>query len=797
MFDEYFNPPPSAISPVQVADTSRAVDIADSPVSTSIDQDAPSTIHETLHEDLTSQGSSSNVRPSHTPFELLGKWTKNYPIANVIGDPSRSVSTRKQLQTNAMWCYFDIDAMQEEIHEFERLQVWKLVPCPDLVMLIKLKWIFKVKKDECGGVPKNKAYLVTKGYRHKEGIDFKESFAPVARIEAIRIFIANVATKNMTIYQMDVKTAFLNSELRKVVYVSQLEGFVYPDKINHVYRLKKALYGLKQAPHACDPVDTPMVDKSKLNKDLKGKPVDPTHYRRMIGSLMYLTSSRPDLKHEKQFFQVVLNKFALNNALDAQIKIKIEKCNARIEFSKPQREETYQVILDALKLSSCYPAFLVTVEVPEELGASLGRQQDLIGSENQELKSCRHVKSTCPTQDSLKSSSIFISKDKTISMRNRINLHTVRDDSLLDIKDFKAYKTYLDFATGKATPKKARKFKKVASPSKKFQHSTTADSTKRKISALPSCNPKAQLLNSLEIVVLLDKDLFESYGKAYSLKRDREDKDKDEDLPAGSDQGLKKQKTSKDAEPSKGSKSKESNSSSSKGTKSQTKSSGKSAQAEKSVFEYADTEMPLNQGSDLGNTDDQPNIKATSRDDWFKKPERPPTLDSDWNTTKTIDFRPPQTWIIKIAKAEKPHFRRAVALSLISQHMSMNNLKRHEYPFDLNKPLPLIEDRGRQVVPVKYFTSNDLEYLKGGSSSMKEDQQLNKFKEGDFPRLNLCDIEDMLLPLIHKKLSNLERDVIFDLNVALRMFTRCVVILKRVEDLQLGVENYQKKLNIT
>ncbi|GKF40774.1 retrovirus-related pol polyprotein from transposon TNT 1-94 [Tanacetum coccineum] len=142
-----------------------------------------------------------------------------------------------------------IDAMQEEIHEFERLQVWKLVPCLDLVMLIKLKWIFNVKKDECSGVLKNKARLVAKGYRQEEGIDFKESFAPVARLEAIRIFIANAANKNMTIYQMDVKTAFLNGELREVVYVSQPEGFVAQDKPNNVYMLKKALYGLKK-PHA-------------------------------------------------------------------------------------------------------------------------------------------------------------------------------------------------------------------------------------------------------------------------------------------------------------------------------------------------------------------------------------------------------------------------------------------------------------------------------------------------------------------------------------------------------------------
>ncbi|GKE00798.1 hypothetical protein Tco_1388781 [Tanacetum coccineum] len=135
---KYFNPPPSVVSPVQVAATPRDVDLANLLMSTLIDQDEPSTsipstqeqeqtpiisksveespktphfhgdpLHETLHEDSTSHGSSSNMRPSHIPFELLGKWTKNHPIANVIGDPSRSVSTRKQLQTDAMWCYFD------------------------------------------------------------------------------------------------------------------------------------------------------------------------------------------------------------------------------------------------------------------------------------------------------------------------------------------------------------------------------------------------------------------------------------------------------------------------------------------------------------------------------------------------------------------------------------------------------------------------------------------------------------------------------------------------------------------
>ncbi|GJS08936.1 retrovirus-related pol polyprotein from transposon TNT 1-94 [Tanacetum coccineum] len=259
----------------------RAVDIAGSPSSTTIDQDAPSLkpipnalfddpFHEPLHDVSTSQESLSHVQSSHPPLELIGKWTKDHPLANVIGKPSRPVSTRKQLKIDDMWCYFDafltsiepmnfkeamtepswIDAMQEEIYKFEWLQVWKLVPYPDRVMLIKFKWIYKVKKDEFGGILKNKARLVAQGFRQEEGIDFEESFASITRIEYIRIFVSNAANKNITIYHMDLKTAFLNGKLKEEVYVSQPEGFVDQDNPSHVYKLKKALFGLKQAPRA-------------------------------------------------------------------------------------------------------------------------------------------------------------------------------------------------------------------------------------------------------------------------------------------------------------------------------------------------------------------------------------------------------------------------------------------------------------------------------------------------------------------------------------------------------------------
>ena len=168
------------------------------------------------------------------------------------------------------------NAMQDEIHEFDRLDVWELVPAPDCAMIIALKWIFKVKLDEHGDVLKNKARLVAKGYRQEEGIDFEESFAPVAQIEAIRIFLANAASKNMVVYQMDVKTAFLNGDFKEVVYVCQPEGFVNQEHPTHVYRLKKALYGLKQAPRAWYDTLSKFLLSTGFNKGV----VDPTLFTR-------------------------------------------------------------------------------------------------------------------------------------------------------------------------------------------------------------------------------------------------------------------------------------------------------------------------------------------------------------------------------------------------------------------------------------------------------------------------------------------------------------------------------------
>nr|GEX80158.1 retrovirus-related Pol polyprotein from transposon TNT 1-94 [Tanacetum cinerariifolium] len=286
--------------------------------------------------------------------------------------------------------------------QFKRLDVWVLVPTPNNISPLTLKWLFKNKHDKEQTGIRNKSRLVVRGYLQEEGINFEESFASIARMEAIRIFLAYAAHKSFSVFQMDVKIAFLHGSLKKDVYVCQPEGFIDADHPRYVYKLKKALYRLKQAPRAwydelstflqqnhffkgtidptlfirhfhddilvvqvyvddiifdsthpryiqlfsnlmksqfemsmmgemtfflslqfnqspcgifinhsnyvleilkkygmesCDPVGTSMEIKDKLDLDQNGTLVDATKYRSMIGALMYLTSSRPDIVH--------------------------------------------------------------------------------------------------------------------------------------------------------------------------------------------------------------------------------------------------------------------------------------------------------------------------------------------------------------------------------------------------------------------------------------------------------------------------------------------------------------------
>nr|GEV95394.1 hypothetical protein [Tanacetum cinerariifolium] len=187
----------------------------------------------------------------------------------------------------------------------QRLDVWVLGPPLNNIKPLTLKWLFKNQHDEEKTIIRNKTCLVMRGYHQEEGIDFKESFALVARMEVIRIFLAYAAHKSFIVFQMDVKTTFLHGTLKEDVYVCQPEGFIDADHPSHVYKLKKALYGLKSMlmilslvlhTLACDPSCTPMEIKDKFYLDRNGSPVDAMKYHSMIGFLMYLTSSRSDIE---------------------------------------------------------------------------------------------------------------------------------------------------------------------------------------------------------------------------------------------------------------------------------------------------------------------------------------------------------------------------------------------------------------------------------------------------------------------------------------------------------------------
>ncbi|XP_019159136.1 PREDICTED: uncharacterized protein LOC109155899 [Ipomoea nil] len=168
---------------------------------------------------------------------------------------------------------------------------------------------------EDGLIFRNKARLVAKGYCQEEGIDFDETFAHVARFEAIRIFLAYAAHKNFKVYQMDVKSAFLNGLLEKEVYIEQLPGFAIECENKKVYHLQKALYGLKQAPRI------PMSTSLRMDIDNEGKDVDQKNFRGIIGSLLYLTASRPDISFAVGVWQTTKERRKQSNWKSRMIQI--------------------------------------------------------------------------------------------------------------------------------------------------------------------------------------------------------------------------------------------------------------------------------------------------------------------------------------------------------------------------------------------------------------------------------------------------------------------------------------------
>ncbi|KAJ9539154.1 hypothetical protein OSB04_031887 [Centaurea solstitialis] len=420
-FEENPPPPPSQISIPPIINATPITQVTPEPDKPTNSEDfSQTTVSEPAPTNFLPDPSVNEASTSGQVYQPPAlRWTKDHPIDQVLGNPSSGVKTRRQSGNVCLYVNFisenepkEIDdalrdpawvsAMQEELAEFIRNNVWLLVPRPRKRTIIGSKWIFRNKLDEIGTIIRNKARLVAQGYRQEEGVDYDETFAPVARLEAIQLFLAFAAHMNFKVFQMDIKNAFLNGKLNEEVYVAQPPGFVDPKFPDHVYKLNKALYGLKQAPRAwydtlstfllskgfvrgkidstlflkkypkhillvqiyvddiifrstkpklcekfellmkseykmsmmgeltfflglqikqsekgifinqgkyvhemlkkfdltsCTPMKTPMAPPLSLDKVSKGKPVDVTLYRGMIGSLLYLTASRPDIMY--------------------------------------------------------------------------------------------------------------------------------------------------------------------------------------------------------------------------------------------------------------------------------------------------------------------------------------------------------------------------------------------------------------------------------------------------------------------------------------------------------------------
>nr|GEY18403.1 retrovirus-related Pol polyprotein from transposon TNT 1-94 [Tanacetum cinerariifolium] len=218
----------------------------------------------------------SNMHTFYQPYPHEFQWTKDHPLIQNV----------KEAMTDPSW----IESMQEELLQFKRLDVWVLVHTPDNITPLTLKWLFKNKHDEEKTVIRNKSRLVVRGYRQEEGINFEESFAPVARMEAIRIFLAYATHKSFTVFQMDMKTAFLDGTTDPTLFIRHFDDDILVS--NYVLEIPK-----KYEMESCDPVGTPMEIKDKLDLDQNGTTFDATKYRSMIGALMYLTSSCLDIVH--------------------------------------------------------------------------------------------------------------------------------------------------------------------------------------------------------------------------------------------------------------------------------------------------------------------------------------------------------------------------------------------------------------------------------------------------------------------------------------------------------------------
>nr|GEV94306.1 hypothetical protein [Tanacetum cinerariifolium] len=860
MFDELLNPllsvdlrAPKVIALITEVVASEPDASTDSPSSTTVNQDAPSP------KNIFESSFSSDVIPTvvHTAapnLEHVNKWTKDHPLDNII-----------DALTQACW----IEAMQEELNEFEHLEVWELIPRPDKVMVITLKWIYKVKLDELGGILKNKLdWLLVVTVKKRELI-----------------------LRNLLLHQLD--------------------GFVDQDNLNHVYKLKKALYGLKQAPRAW----YDLLLKFLLSQEFSKGTVDPTLFIRrqdkdiLLGTLvskgfLIALTAYADVDHagcqdtrQSTFGKKELNFLSTNWECEV---LRQRPCNSwqmKLKNSGGQRFEDLLLkhkilsfirdlgntrdihyLTDRTRLTMTYafgektpkPKYVrkkadsdtsskkkpdqdtkddkevssnQRVSTPleyelfeEEEENKEVNDEDMEGEQeqdkeddlykdvninleisddemtnaqaNRDTEDTHVILTTVPLvvqhqSQTLVNVPVFVaaetpSSNTTIPQPLIPNFQplqqtpgsttttTIPSMTFLDIPNFaslfqfeqrvSALETemfefrqtnqfaeaislisgivdnYLASKMKKAVDVQAQVFKIMPNIKKYVTESLGAEVLKENKS-INRLDIQENLYNALVESYNSDIDIISSYGNVVTLKRGRDDQDKDEDRSAGSNRGSKRRRSGKEAESSKEPTHKESKSTSSSkvASRSQPKSSGKSAYTEEHGQKVNNLKDQTHQEFNTGN-DDVTLVQEALDDDDDEKVLTVPTYDLIKGTCKSV---------------VELEYHLEEVFKATNDRLDWYNPEGKSYPHDLSKPLSLIlNERGRQVIPLDHFINNDLEYLKGGSSSKKYTTSITKTKAADYGQVkwiedkrNKIKIETLSLDDLFNNLKDYESKV--------------------------------------
>nr|GEX91243.1 retrotransposon protein, putative, unclassified [Tanacetum cinerariifolium] len=876
------------------------VDSTGLPSSTMVEQDAPSTCNSTTPTETQSSILPQDVGDDNLDMEVAHMGNDSLfgiPILEVTSEQSTTPAspqpkTYKEALNQSCW----IEAIQEELHEFKRLDVWELVPRPDQVMVITLKWIYKVKLDELGGILKNKARLVARGYRQEEGIDFEESFAPVARLEAIQIFLAYPPHKNMVVYQMDVKTAFLNGNLTMATTIEQqvaLDEALVPSAQRSPFFNAFLVTADVPEIYMQEFWATATVHQHSIRfkMDTKKHIVDLEAFRETL----HISLRVPGQSFAELPFEEGILEFLRFLGYSTQIKTLTDV------VSRHQNTQQYGAILpielttEDIKNTKAYKEYYacVTGEAAPKPKASARNKKEISwnssddedvddqtkGSDDEEeISKISEQEATESDEGDDEATKIDgESKDEETREHEEESFDQIsrtpedgeddgnnEEDQSLRInkeermhEEEEADELYRDVDINQGRGLQVSQETEDSHVILTLTHSDGQQESSSTSSFVTNLlNPtidlesdeQQNLYKALDEAYDTDKTILDTYGESAILKRRREDDDQ-EGPSAGSDRGSKRRREG--------------------GEHASTNTPSEPATRKEPVQTTCQMEEPLHLVFETG-AEDQPIVQTSQHPEWFSQPRKPPTPNRDLSKSLLASQRNAQSWISALAKQTNARFS---FNELLDTPIDFSNFIMNWLGVDTLTPEllagPTYElmrgsyNRGRHVISFEHFINNDLEYLCGGASSRKyttsitktkasdyghvkwiedlfygfavnlesaldvyskrriiavtdlkivewhnykhldwisvrrDDDKIYKFKKGNFKRLRLQGIKDILLLLVQGKLSNMTVKERFAFNVSLRMFTRSIVIQRRMEDLQLGVKSYQKRLKLT